>query len=434
MANYKIGVIGLWHLGEIYAAGLASLGHSVAGISEDEKVIADLNRGIPPLPEPHLAELIKESGQAGRLSFTTDVAAVKDCNVVWFTFDTPVNDKDESDLAPIRGMLKKTIPHLANDVLIVLSSQLPVGTSRSIEASIKKARPSLKFHLVYSPENLRLGDAVNCFLKPERVVVGAADEEGAKRMEDIFRKTGAQIVKMSPASAEMAKHALNSFLATSISFINDIADACDEAGADVLDVIKALRSDPRIGERAALNAGLGFSGGTLGRDLISLSRFAKAHGAKLPVIEHVFAKNASRPEMLVARLSRALGGLKGKRIALYGLTYKPGTTTLRRSRSLEVAALLTKKGALLSLSDPHVPLEDIPRIKGATAIQDPVMAAKGAQALVFLTPWPDFKDLDFAALAKQARTRAVLLDSANFLAPKEPLIKQSGFRYYGIGR
>jgi UDPglucose 6-dehydrogenase len=433
-SSHKIAVIGLWHLGEICSAGLAHLGHNVVGISDDRIVVEDFLNGKPPLAEPRLEELIKNGLEAGLLTFSRDVKKVKDCDIVWLTFDTPVNDRDESDVKPILSCIREVTPHLQNRCLVAVSSQIPAGTSAAIVKLIRKLRPDLNFHYVYSPENLRLGEAVECFLNPGRIVIGADDDEGFKRMKSIFGGIQADLVRMSPASAEMAKHALNSFLATSISFINDIADTCEKVGADVSDVTKALRSDKRIGQHAFLNPGFGFSGGTLGRDLVALKAIARTHRSELPVIESVLKKNQRRPQSLVQRLNSLLGGLAKKRITIFGLTYKAGTSTLRRSRSLEIASLLIKRGAVLNLCDPHIIPEELPRLKNARFIADPYASVKQVDALLFLTPWKDFKELNFATFAQNARPHAVVFDASNCLAEKESYIAEQGLRYFRVGR
>lgn len=432
--SYHIGVIGLWHLGEIYSAGLPSLGHKVTGIDEDGEVVANLNQGIPPLPEPGLDALLLKGLKSGQLAYTADFREVGKCNVAWFALDTPVDAHDKSDLKPIFRSIRRSVPYFKNDVLIVVSSQLPAGTSRKICNLIKKIRPKLKFHYAYSPENLRLGEAIRCFLEPERVVVGVNDDETLRRVAVVFGRLQARIVRMSIESAEMVKHALNAFFAVSISFANDIADVSEATGADIVEVIDGLRSDARIGRRAALGAGLGFSGGTLGRDLSSLLKIGREHGISLPLIESAIKKNSARPAGFVTRLEKLLGGLKDKKIAIMGLTYKAGTTTLRRSRSLEVARLLLARGAKIVLCDPHISITHIPHLRGATVAATGYGAAAKARALVFLTPWEDFKALDFRKLAHVAAKNAILFDGTNFLYAQVPLIRRAGFRYYGVGR
>ena len=433
-SQHHIAVIGLWHLGEICSAGLAHLGHTVVGISDDRPVVDNFLKGNPPLAEPRLEDLIKTGLATGLLTYSLDVKRIKSCDVVWLTFDTPVNDRDESDVKPILDCIREVTPHLQNNCLVAVSSQIPAGTSAVIINLIRNLRPNLKFHYVYSPENLRLGEAVECFLNPGRIVVGAYDDEGFERMKSIFSGIPADLVRMSPASAEMAKHALNSFLATSISFINDIADTCEKVGADVSDVTRALRSDKRIGQHAFLNPGLGFSGGTLGRDLVALKTIARTHRSELPVIESVLKKNLRRPQSLVRRLGSLLGGLAKKRITIFGLTYKAGTSTLRRSRSLEIASLLIKQGAILNLCDPHVVPEELPKLKGARFIADPYASVKQSDALVFLTPWKEFKDFNFAAFAESAKPHAIVFDASNCLAEKEGSIAEQGLRYIRVGR
>ncbi len=423
---YKIAVVGLWHLGEIFSSGLASLGHKVVGISEDYSVIENLSKNIPPLAEPQLEDLIKSDVAAGRLSFTSDFGKVKDCNVLWLTFDTPVDDQDNVDLSVIYDALEKSLPHLQNNSLVVITSQIPVGTSKKICDLISKKRPGLEFDYVYTPENLRLGEAVKCFLEPGRIVLGADTDGAFSKISEIFAPLKAEMLRMSVASAEMAKHALNAFLATSLSFINDIADVCEVVGADVSDVARALRSDSRIGQKGYVDASLGFSGGTLGRDLRALEEIAKDNDLALPVITNVYNKNKTRLQKVLRKLENKLGSLSGKTIALFGVTYKAGTSTLRRSQALEVAALLATAGAAVKLHDPAAEREDISR--------DPYATAQGASAIVLMTPWPEFKNLDFKKIKERMRGPAVFYDTRNLLKDLSGVIGTAGIEYIGLGR
>jgi len=432
--TYSIATIGIWHLGETYSNGLAKIGHRVVGIDNNAKVIENLSKNIPPLPEPDLEELLEENQVAGKLSYTTNFSKVDGCDIVWLTFDTPVNDEDEVDPSPIWDGLIKCIPYLKEGALVAVSSQIPVGTSKKIQALIHEKRPELHFDYVYSPENLRLGEALHCFLEPGRVVVGAETESAFTKMEEVLGPLHAEIVRMAPASAEMAKHALNAFLATSLSFINDIADACEKSGADVLDVVRALRSDARVGQKAFLGPGLGFSGGTLGRDLKALMRFSKEEGFGVPVIEAAYLKNRSREEAIVEKLKGVLGGMDGKTIALFGLTYKPGTRTLRRSKSLIIAAELARRGARLRLQDPVVLEEELPRISNAVFSRDPYESGRGSEAIMLLTPWPEFKALDLVQLSQGMIGKKAFLDPWNLLYDKQNEFEKLGFIYEGTGR
>ncbi len=427
MANsYKIATVGLWHLGEIYSAGLAELGHRVVGIDSDASVIANFSKNVPPLAEPKLEELLKSNQAGGRLTYTTDFSRVKDCDTLWITFDTPVDDNDDVDLSVIYDAVELAVPHLRSGVLVVLSSQLPIGNSLQIKGLIERKRPGLKFDYAYIPENLRLGDAVRCFFDPERIVVGADSPAALEKVKKILAGLPAQILPMSSVSAEMTKHALNAFLATSLSFIYDIADACEAVGADVVEITKALRSDSRIGDKAYLDASLGFSGGTLGRDLKALLSLATNHQMILPVIESVLKKNQTRKSLVFKRLNSELGGLKNKTIAIFGLTYKAGTSTLRRSLALEVAADLEKSGASLRLHDPQADRKDI--------FKDPYQAVLGAQAIVAMTSWPEFKNLDLTKLRKGMQDPAIFFDTRNLFYDKEKEVRAAGFKYLGIGR
>ena len=434
MAAYSIAVFGLWHLGEVYSTGLAELGYTVVGIADDEELIRNFSQDIPPLPEPGVAELLAKHRASGRLRYTTDIAAIRDCNVLWFTFDTPVDENDDVDLGVIYRALDAAVPHLKDGVLIVATSQRPVGTSKAIKARIAAAQPGLKFGYVYTPENLRLGEAVRCFSEPGRIIVGAETPEELATITEIFAPLKTEILAMAPASAEMAKHAVNAFLATSLSFINDIADVCEVVGANVLDVARALRSEPRIGPKAYLDAGLGFSGGTLGRDLKVLIKLAHDNSIEPSVAETVFMKNNVRKDVIERHLAEALGGLTGKTVAVFGLTYKAGTRTLRRSRALEVAGDVSRAGASLRLHDPAVVPAELPAISGAAFFADPYEAAHGADAILLMTPWPEFRSLDFAKLGSAARPGALFFDTSNFLAANESAIRGAGFRYRGVGR
>lgn len=426
---YKIVTLGLWHLGEIYSACLAELGHNVVGISEDQKLIENFSKNIPPLPEPGLESLLKKNQEASRLKFSTDFAEVKDCNVFWLTFDTPIDDNDEVDLSSIYDSLEKAMPSLTDGILIVTTSQVPVGEGKKIQMFIRERKPDLKFDYVYTPENLRLGAAVKCFMEPGRIIVGTETKEAELKIKEIFSPLKAEIITMKIASAEMAKHAVNAFLATSVSFINDIADACEKSGADILDVTRALRSEPRIGPRAFLDAGLGFSGGTLGRDLKALMKLSS-----LPVIENVYKKNLDRNKKTVSRLENELGKLDGKTVAILGLTYKPGTRTLRRSRAFEISKALKRKGAITKLHDPEALPDEVKENDNSEFSKDLYLAAENADAVVLVTAWPEFKEIDFKKLKNIAKPGALVFDTSNFLYNQEEEIKSAGFKYIGIGR
>jgi UDPglucose 6-dehydrogenase len=430
---YKIGVIGLWHLGETYSVGLAELGHNVIGVDENVQVIEGFSNGILPLAEPRLAELLMAHRAAGNLSYSSDFSKLSDCNVLWFTLDTPVNDDDEAQTQVVFDAIQKAIPYFSAGVLVVISSQIPVGSFEKVIAFIKEKRPDLSFGYVYSPENLRLGDAMRCFLEPGRIVAGANDSLSLAKFNQVVSPLAAEIVAMSPASAEMTKHALNAFLATSISFTNDIADVCAEFGADVEDVTRALKSDPRIGSKAYLFAGLGFSGGTLGRDLKALINVGAERHIETPVISSVFAKNKARNLMVGKRLKKEFGNISGTTFAIFGITYKAGTSTLRRSQPLEIEKLLRAAGAEFNLYDPMAKSEEVAAATHSPFFRDPYEAAKGVGGILIMTPWEIFKDLDFEKLHTMVK-EPFIFDTCNILSSKEKEVKGSGFNYISIGR
>jgi UDPglucose 6-dehydrogenase len=308
-----------------------------------------------------------------------------------------------------------------------------VGTSRRAIAAIRTARPTLEFSYAYIPENLRLGTAIRSFLDEKRFIVGTDSAAALSRAHEILAGIGGEIVSMSIESAEMAKHAMNAWLALSISFTNDLADLCEAEGADVEQVIGALKSEPRIGQKAYLFAGIGFSGGTLGRDLRALLAAGSQKGVELPVISSILAKNESRTDSLIRRLEKTLGSLNGATIAILGITYKPGTSTLRRSLPLAIESELRKRGALVRLYDPLAIPDEVVHFTDSPFFSDAYTAAEGSRAVLVLTPDRALRELDFKKLASVMRS-PVLVDGQNILIAQETAIKESGFIYVSIGR
>lgn len=432
--SQNIAVIGLWHCGEIYSACLAELGHDIVGIDENAETVANLQKGIPPLEEPELAEMIAKNCTANRLRFSSDFSETTDASIIWFAYDTPVNDEDVADIASIFAALEKIIPFLQDGVILVFSSQLPVGTMQEIKETVAAKRPELKFDIASVPENLQLGKAVKSFFEPGRIVIGAENEKTFALIEEIFSPLKTHFLRMSPASAEMTKHALNAFLATSLTFIYDIADLCEKVGADVVDVSRALKSDPRIGQAAYLDASVGFSGGTLGRDLRAMIHEAERRNIALPIISGAYAKNANRRNAFVARVKEMIVGLNGKTIGLLGVTYKVGTSTLRRSMALEIASLFQKEGALMRVSDPMAKKEEVEVMGGIYFFADPCEMAEGCNAIILMTAWSEYKNLDVAKVAQAIKEPKVFFDTRNFLKDREEEFKKVGIKYIGIGR
>jgi UDPglucose 6-dehydrogenase len=373
----KVAVIGLWHLGCVSAAGSAKAGHQVTGLAEDAAAAEALNGGHAPLHEPGLDALIRSELKSGRLAFTADPArALAGAEILWVAFDTPVDAEDRADVDYVLSRVKKVLPLLPKDALLLLSSQLPAGTAAGLKA--------LGLNVACAPENLRLGQALKVFLEPDRVVLGADSDADREKLRALFGPITPNLEFMSAASAEMVKHALNAFLATSVVFINEVAALCETHGADAAEVARGLKSDQRIGPKAYLSPGAAFAGGTLARDLVFLSAQAGAQsffGAALASNQ----RHAHWPARTLKSLFPA--GLKGKRIALFGLAYKAGTDTLRRSAAVELAEELNAEGAMVLGCDPLV--------KAAPGIEvlAPADALKGADGLVLFHPWPELDAL-----------------------------------------
>lgn len=430
--NQKVCVIGIWHLGSVYSICLADLGYFVVGVDKSLKVVQDLNKCIPPIFEPGLQELLTNNINSGRLSYTTDLShALKGSSYVLMTFDTPVDENDEVNLFPIFDISKKLAKHLENGSIIIVSSQVPVGTCDQIKLLIKQNNPSLDFDVACSPENLRLGQAIECFKNPERIVIGADSSSTLDRVEALFDVIAAPKLRMNLRTAEMTKHALNAFLATSISFANEIANLCDEVGANALKIAAALRSDARIGQKMPLLPGLAFAGGTLARDLKILKNLGESHGCETALINGVLRVNQQQNGLVVRKLQKIYGSVKNLTVGILGLTYKAGTSTLRRSAALEIIRDLTGEGASVKAYDPKASSEEIRLHKEFEFCSEPYEVARGSDALVIVTDWPEFKNLDFD-LIKSSMNKPVIIDAKNML-DDDQLIRK-GFLYTGVGR
>jgi len=425
-------VIGIWHLGAVVTACLAELGYQVIGVELNPERAAALKRGVPPLFEPGLEELMARHLLSGHLRYTMDFEEVKDAPYVVIAYDTPVNEQDEPDLAPIADTVQALASSLAEGVTLIVSSQVPVGTCEALAGSLRRLNPGLRFGMAYVPENLLLGQAIERFLRPDMIVLGTDTEDTMAKVEALYDPIKAPRVRVALRTAEMIKHALNAYLATCVSFGNELANLCDEVGVDAFQVAKALRLDSRVSPRAPLLPGLGFAGGTLGRDMKVLKHLAEQHNYPAPLLNGVLAVNDIQNTTVVHRLEKLLGTLRAKTIGVLGLTYKPGTSTLRRSAAVEIIQALAAKGAIVRAYDPKAdPKETEPYLRDFTLCHDPYAVAGGAHALVLVTPWPEFKGLDLARLRALMHS-PVLLDAPNMLEPAQ--VVQAGFVYQGIGR
>jgi UDPglucose 6-dehydrogenase len=428
----KVCIIGIWHLGSVFSACLADAGYSVIGVDNDPKTVANLNKGIPPIFEPGLEKLVKRNLNAKRLNYTTDIGlALNGSKFVLLTFDTPVNERDEVDLSPIIALNIPLSRQMEKGVVVIVSSQVPVGTCERMKSAIIEENSSLDFDIAYSPENLRLGKAIECFQRPGRIVIGANSEITLDRVEKFFGVIDAPCIRMNLRTAEMTKHALNAFLATTISFGNEIGNICDEVGADAFKVAEALATDDRIGPKLPLKPGLAFAGGTLARDLKALKKLGKELDYPAYLINAVLRLNKEQNKVIVKKLEKICGPIRHLKIGVLGLTYKAGTSTLRRSAAIEIIKYLTDGGAAVRAFDPKASPDEVKRHKGFEFCVNAYAAAKASDALLILTEWPEFKELDFNKIKSDMR-KPVIIDGKNLL-DGDLLLKQ-GFIYSGIGR
>lgn len=424
----RVAVYGLWHLGCVTAACLASAGHRVVGLDLDRPVVDDLKRGKPPLHEPGLEELIAAETAAGRLSFT-DAAeeALADAEVVWVAFDTPVNDRDEADVAFVRTRLEAVAGSLRPGTLLLISSQVPAGFTRALA----RDWAACKLQYAYSPENLRLGKAIDVFRNPERIVLGIGDPSDKERLTALLSPFCQRLEWMSVESAEMTKHALNAFLATSVTFANEVARLCEAVGADAKEVERGLKSEGRIGPKAYLAPGAAFAGGTLARDVRFLVQFGGTHHVDTPLLSGVLGSNEVHKNWVRDKVRQALGGAVTPVVAVLGLTYKPGTNTLRRSSSVELCTWMHGQGIRVQAHDPAVTaLPD--ELRTAMKLCDTATEAlQGADVAVVATEWPAFRELK-ADLFVQAMHCPQVIDQNHFLAGI--LAGDARVRYFAIGR
>ncbi len=419
----RVTVYGLWHLGSVTAACLAEAGHEVVGLDPDVATIADLSAGEPPVDEPGLAALVAEQQKAGRLRFTADAAvAIPRAEVVWVCFDTPVDANDNADVEWVRTRLDDIAPHIAPGTLVLVSSQVPVGFGARLAAdwSARGVR------VACSPENLRLGQALDCFRRPDRIVLGC-DPADRGTLTELLKPFDGERVWMSVASAEMTKHAVNAFLATSVAFINELARICEVVGADAKEVERGLKTEQRIGPKAYLSPGAAFAGGTLARDIGFLLDLAQQHDRPAHLFRGVRASNECQKNWLRDQLASVPAGAT---VAVLGLTYKPGTNTLRRSGSVELCQWLLARGVKVRAHDPAI-RGAAEEIRGVELALTAEAALRGADVGVLATPWPEYRALT-PAQVRAAMTRPRVIDPTHFLAAG--LANDPAIAYVAAGR
>ena len=426
----KVCVQGLWHLGSVTAACLASVGHDVTGLDADTATIEKLAHGKAPLFEPGLDDLLQAGIANGKLKFSTLPAlALEGAEVLWVAFDTPIDDEDQADVAFVEGQIQMALPFLADGAVVLVSSQMPVGSIRKLEAFAQQNLPAKNLAFACSPENLRLGKALDVFLKPDRIVVGVRNDRTRQVLEKLLLPITDKVEWMSVESAEMTKHAINAFLATSVTFANEIAAICELVGADAKEVERGLKTEARIGPKAYVSPGGPFAGGTLARDIAFLGIKSQAHKLATPLLSAVRPSNDEHKNWVRRKLQQQFGSLSGVTIAIWGLTYKPGTDTLRRSLAVELCDWLLKQGAKVRVYDPAVkqlPEHWAGKVTHCTTALDAVM---DVNALVVGTEWPEFKQ-SASDLSTKAKPGLVVVDANRHLQAQ---VLQSGFNYVAVG-
>jgi UDPglucose 6-dehydrogenase len=421
-----IGVIGTGYVGLVTAAGFAELGNEVWCIDIDADKIERLRSGEIPIYEPGLEDLVRK--HRGRLHFSTDIAdALEHARLLFVAVGTPPSYSGDADLSAVYSVVE-AMPASDRHAL-VMKSTVPVGTGRHIQRHFEETGKT-GFRYVSCPEFLKEGSAVKDFLEPDRVVIGDIGDWAGDAVEELYRPLGAEILRMDIASAEMVKLASNAFLATKISFINEIANVSEETGADVTEVARGMGLDDRIGPKF-LQPGIGFGGSCFPKDVSALKQLAGNSGYHFQLLSAVIEVNELQKRRVIGKLKRSLGPLVGKKIALLGLAFKPNTDDMREASSLVLAGRLQGEGAQVSAYDPIATEEAEKLMRGVQFAASELEAVEGADAVVLVTEWPQFKDLDFTAVASAMRGD-VVIDGRNALDAEA--VRAAGLRYEGVGR
>jgi UDPglucose 6-dehydrogenase len=432
----RIAMIGTGYVGLVSGACFSDFGHDVTCVDKDVAKIDALNRGAMPIFEPGLDRLVEQNVRGGRLSFTTDLAAgVADAEAVFIAVGTPSRRGDgHADLSYVFGAAEEIAHALTRPAAVVTKSTVPVGTGDEVERILRETAPEATAWVVSNPEFLREGAAIEDFKRPDRIVVGVEQDEAAEIMREIYRPlylNKAPLLFTSRRTAELTKYAANAFLATKITFINEVADLCELVGADVQDVARGIGLDNRIGSKF-LHAGPGYGGSCFPKDTLALLKTAEDHDAPLRIVEAVVKVNDARKRAMGRKVVHALGGdARGKTVALLGLTFKPNTDDMRDAPSLSIVQALQDSGAVVRGYDPEGTEQARPLMPGVEFHASPYSAAKGADAVVLITEWDVLRALDLDRLAREM-AQAIFVDLRNVYPPED--VEEAGLRWFGIGR
>lgn len=430
-----ISVIGTGYVGLVTGSCFAEFGLTVVCMDTDARRIARLEKGDVPLYEPGLAELVTKGLRDGRLSFTTDIAkAVDQALVIFIAVGTPSRSDGAADLSYVEEVAKGIARHMTGYKVIATKSTVPVGTGDRIREVIRANQTEqCRFDIVSNPEFLREGSAIEDFLRPNRVILGAESAEAVAIMRDLYRPLyliETPFVVTDVASAEIIKYASNAFLATKVSFINEIASLCERVGADIQVVAKGMGLDQRIGSKF-LHAGPGFGGSCFPKDLAALIQTGERAGCDMQIARATWRANEEQRRLMVEKIRTALDGVKGKAVGVLGLSFKPNTNDLRESPAVWIAERLLAEGCQLRVYDPAGLEEGMRLLKGAIPCADAYDAAQGADALILITEWNQFRNLDFERLKSSLR-RPLFIDLRNVYEPQR--LAALGFQYVSVGR
>jgi UDPglucose 6-dehydrogenase len=429
----QICVVGVGYVGLVTAACFADLGNHVTALDVNEQRVENLKKGIMPIYEPGLDELVKRNMKGGRITFTTSYKdALKGAEYAFIAVGTPSGNDGEADLQYVAAAAKSIAENMTAPLVIINKSTVPIGTGDWVADIVKGAQPKpIDFAVVSCPEFLREGSAIGDFTNPHRTVIGSLDREAANKVAQLHLPLRAPIVITDLRTAEMIKYASNAFLATKISFINELADLCEMVGADVKEVAAGMGYDARIG-RHFLDAGLGWGGSCFPKDVQALAYMAKEKGLSPRILDSVMDINYERRHTAVKHVEAMIGSsLKGKTIGLLGLAFKPNTDDMRDAPSIDIAEALNKAGARVRAYDPVAMEVARPLLPAVDMFEDAYEMAKGCDALMIVTEWNEFKQLDLEKL-KGLLKSPVIYDGRNIYDPK--VIREMGYTYRAVGR
>ncbi len=434
----KIAMVGSGYVGLVSGACFADFGHDVVCIDKDQSKIDLLHDGVMPIYEPGLDALVESNVKSGSLTFTTDLAeGIKDAQAIFIAVGTPSRRGDgHADLTFVYQVAREVGEHLANDAVIVTKSTVPVGTGDEVERILADSGTKHQFSVVSNPEFLREGAAIRDFKRPDRIVIGAEEEFGRNIMREVYRPlflNESPILFVNRRSSELIKYAANAFLATKITFINEMADLCEQVGADVQDVSRGIGMDNRIGPKF-LHAGPGYGGSCFPKDTLALLKTAEDYESPIRIVEAVVKVNESRKRAMGRKVLEALGGAdtaRGKKVALLGLTFKPNTDDMRDSPAIAIAQTLHDAGVEIAAYDPEGMEQAKPLMPDVTMCSNPYDAIEGANVVAIVTEWDTFRALDLNRMKELAQD-PVLVDLRNIYQPSD--VRSAGFTYVSIGR